>query len=612
MIRILGLLFIVFLNKSIIPQSHTSLIYYPEYLTATEAKDTELEMNVVEQFHLDNYHPTLGLAYDGECLWFFDIAKDSLIAIDKITGEKVNGFPLPITTGMYSLTFDGEYFWVSSSGYSIYKLSHENGNIIMNFQLPYSPITSGIIRGLVWKDNLLWCYVSEVNYAVIVGIDVENVICTDTIVISNSFGIGGLTYMNGYFWVNDNFEYKIRKVDPENGLYEAWFPHYYLCSGSSITTDGEYMYCSDTYFNIFKYEILDNKENFQVGRINPKLKNSKTNIKKRYEIENWYKVEKSDEVSMNLVDHFHYDYLSTIRGLAYDEENIWFSDCARDSLFSIDKNTGEKITGFPFPTDTDIYGLTFDGEYIWASTQHHLHKIDPETGLEITSFHIPYNVTTNSVISGLAWYNNNLYCTLTSGYSSMIVGVDVNNIACIDAFSSGNTPSPSGLTHMNGYLWINDYSSIKIKKIDPEYFGQVVDWSYHYYLCYPLVGLTNDGEYLYCSDDYCNIYKYELADTTTNIVENRNSFPDKTTFKVYPNPAVNKINLDFYLSYESIIKIDIFNMKGVLKKEIISDKQYPIGRHCMNWKIEDLDTSEYIIRLTTNNNILCQKLLIVN
>ena len=66
-----------------------------------------------------------------------------------------------------------------------------------------------------------------------------------------------------------------------------------------------------------------------------------------------------EEIEMNLVDQFHFEYPSLIIGLTYNGEYIWMSDVAADSLIAIDIITGEKVYGFPFPMGPDIYGLTF-------------------------------------------------------------------------------------------------------------------------------------------------------------------------------------------------------------------------------------------------------------
>jgi glutamine cyclotransferase len=572
---------------------------------------SEIEMNVVDQFHYEYFSIICGLTYDGEYIWFSDIGRDSLIAIDKNTGEKIKGFPFPMDPDIYGLTFDGENLWASTSGLNLFKINHEDGSIITSFQLPYSPGTSGFISELTWHNNTLYCTITAGNNGVIVGIDVDNIICTDTIAITNPFGVTGLTYMNGYFWVNDNLEFKIRKVNPDNGQYEAWFPHYYLCySWIGLTTDGEYMYCSDAYRNIFKYEIIDKTVNNHSIKNISEYKNEKIpDSTYQMEFTNKNEDKKYDEIEMNLVDNFHFNYLSIIRGLAFDGEYLWFSDCANDSLIAIDRNTGEKIKGFPFPMDPDIYGLAFDGENFWASAGHYLYKIDHEDGSIITSFHIPYAVSTNSCISELTWHNGILYCTYTAGFSSAILGVDVDNIVCVDTLGPGGCSSPTGLTYMNGFFWINDFIETKIRKVNTEY-GQYEGWFPHYYLCYKWVGLTNDGEYMYCSDDFCNIYKYEIIDTTANIIENLNILPDETKLIVYPNPSDNKINIEFYLPEESTINIDIISISGIMVKNIYSNKLYAKGTHNISCNMENISTGEYIIKLSTNNNTYNQKLII--
>lgn len=254
-------------------------------------------------------------------------------------------------------------------------------------------------------------------------------------------------------------------------------------------------------------------------------------------------------------------------------------------------------------------GLAFDGENIWASAGHTVYKIDHANGTVITSFNVPYSLTSNSSISGLTWFNNTLYCTYTAGFSSLILGIDVDNIICVDTLNSGECSSPTGLTYMNDSFWINDYVEIKVRKVNLEY-GQWEGWFPHYNLCYKWVGLANDGEYMYCSDNFCNIYKYEIIDTITSINKNRNLSNTESNFNIYPNPTRGMVNIEFYLPVESKVTFGVYNMKGMLKVLIIKGKQYTKGKHTENWNAEGLVTGEYIIKLTMNKDVFNHKLII--
>ena len=286
-----------------------------------------------------------------------------------------------------------------------------------------------------------------------------------------------------------------------------------------------------------------------------------------------------EEIEMNLVDQFHFEYPSLIIGLTYDGEYIWMSDVATDSLIAIDRDTGEKVYGFPFPMGPDIYGLTFDGENLWASaSQFYLYKISHEDGSIITSFQIPYSMSTNSSITELTWHNEILYCLITGGYSSTIVGVDVNTVTCVDTLAPGGCSSPTGLTFMNGYFWLNDYIDIKVRKVNPEY-GQYEGWFPHYYLCYKYVGITNDGEFMYCSDNFRNIYKYEIIDNSNNAISTINACENPIQIRAYPNPSIPEFRIELFLPHKTAIDLEIYNIKGQKIDNIANNKLLEEGEH---------------------------------
>ncbi len=318
-----------------------------------------------------------------------------------------------------------------------------------------------------------------------------------------------------------------------------------------------------------------------------------------------------EEIEMNLVDQFHFEYPSLIIGLTYDGEYIWMSDVAADSLIAIDKDTGEKVYGFPFPIGPDIYGLTFDGENFWASaSQFYLYNISYEDGSIISSFQIPYPMGSNGAITELTWHNNILYCMLTGGFSSVIVGVDVETITCVDTIGTAMCSSPTGLTFMNGYFWLNDYLEIKIRKANPEY-GQYEGWFPHYNLCYGNVGITNDGEYMYCSDNFRNVYKYEIIENSAIEEDNIETLEYPIQIRTYPNPSNPEVRIEFSLPNKTIINLEIYNVKGQRIKNIVNNQLLREGVHSFIWNAKYVASGVYFFKLSTKFGNFNQKLTII-
>ncbi|MEZ5195835.1 MAG: T9SS type A sorting domain-containing protein [Bacteroidales bacterium] len=319
---------------------------------------------------------------------------------------------------------------------------------------------------------------------------------------------------------------------------------------------------------------------------------------------------KYTEIEMNLVDQFHFKYWSRIIGLSFDGEYIWCSDLVSDSLLAIDKNTGEIIKGFPFPVNSSLVGLAHDGEYLWASGGQEIYKIDPDNGTVISSFIAPIPWATNASITGLVWVNNILYCTYTGGFSSRIYGIDVYNVICVDTIDSGGISSPFGLTYMEGFFWIHDYAFTKILKVNPDN-GQNEGWfPHHYYSFYS--DITYDGEYIYCSDGFCNIFKYEFTDTTTSIRKELNITFNESNFKVYPNPVQDRLIVEFYLLEISGATTEIYSINGNLVRKVISKKHFTTGWNRIDIAVTDLLSGEYILKLFLKNKIYNKKFIIKN
>ena len=229
-----------------------------------------------------------------------------------------------------------------------------------------------------------------------------------------------------------------------------------------------------------------------------------------------------DTIEVNVLDEFHYSYPSQIIGIAYDGEYLWMSETCSDSLIACDLSTGEEVYGFPSPLDTDIYGLAYDGENFWASSSRFLYNISHEDGSLITSFNVPYPTGSTDIVTDLAWHDGYLYCSVSAGFSSVIAVVDVETQMLIEALGTAGSGEPGGITYMNEYLWLSEIYSNIVLKVNPEH-GQYEGQFYHYHRTNWYIGMTVIGEYMYSSDGYCNIFKYEILDNSTigNIIRGK-------------------------------------------------------------------------------------------
>jgi hypothetical protein len=145
-----------------------------------------------------------------------------------------------------------------------------------------------------------------------------------------------------------------------------------------------------------------------------------------------------------------------------------------------------------------------------------------------------------------------------------------------------------------------------------------------------LEGFDNLGWYIYGGfqakidyDNHANKTQqidYEWSDPNAAFIfkEKRLFFYDKNhtginkkilskNILVYPNPAREKTNIKFQTSNESLINIDVYNVVGQ-KVNTIVNEILPAGEH--EYKIENLKTGIYLVRIAAGNNMETKKLII--
>jgi len=222
-------------------------------------------------------------------------------------------------------------------------------------------------------------------------------------------------------------------------------------------------------------------------------------------------LEAQEIIDVNLADQFHYDFPSEITGLTYDGSYLWMYETYCDSLIALDLNSGAKIFGFPSMIETAITGLAYDGENFWVSAELYLFQISYEDGSLITSFHVPHPCGTGAMITDLEWHDGYLHCLISAGYSSIITVVDVDIIETINTIFPSEGSAVNGITFMDEYFWEYNAQYSKVVKANSGS-GGFDDYFFPYYYCGSIIGMTTDGEYMYCSDSFRNIYKYEIIE----------------------------------------------------------------------------------------------------
>ena len=77
-----------------------------------------------------------------------------------------------------------------------------------------------------------------------------------------------------------------------------------------------------------------------------------------------------------------------------------------------------------------------------------------------------------------------------------------------------------------------------------------------------------------------------------------------SNFTIYPNPAVNEMNFNFYIETKQEVSLKIYDLRGRCIS-VISDSILNSGKHTINYKINNnLSKGIYIINLNTGNKSL--------
>ncbi len=266
------------------------------------------------------------------------------------------------------------------------------------------------------------------------------------------------------------------------------------------------------------------------------------------------------------------------QGLTWDGDYLWCSEILWGKIYQLDPLDGTVIKSFTAP-GTHIEGMTWDGTYLWALdngggpyNSNMLYKIDPDDGAVISSFEI-----NNAVwIHGIAW--DGQYFWMNDFDTKEIYKVDP---ATGNIISSINAPAIKciGLTWDGTHLWIDDFETHKLYCLDPSN-GTII-----YAVNGPYGNLRDlawDGQYLWVIERTSSaVYQMDVG-YVVSIDDQKLLSDDITPLSVYPNPVFDKMNIEFLLSTESKVSIEIYNQHGALIN-CVANKNFLPGKHVMKW-----------------------------
>lgn len=178
--------------------------------------------------------------------------------------------------------------------------------------------------------------------------------------------------------------------------------------------------------------------------------------------------------------------VTQVHGVSFDGERVWAA--TGEKLLAIDPASGEVSRTLPHACDA---GTAFDGRHLWQIAESRIEKIDPATGAVLATIPAPGG----GGDSGLTWAEGSLWVGNYQGRK--IHQVDPATGAVRRTIESNRFVT--GVTWVDGDLWHGTWEGdeSELRRVDPRS-GEVLDR-----LAMPggvgVSGLESDGaDLLYC------------------------------------------------------------------------------------------------------------------
>ena len=101
------------------------------------------------------------------------------------------------------------------------------------------------------------------------------------------------------------------------------------------------------------------------------------------------------------------------------------------------------------------------------------------------------------------------------------------------------------------------------------------------------------------------------AITMSNRPQATHSKSSDVYLKTYPNPFTDNTNIEFILNYDSKVRIEVFNVNGLLIGNIYNGNITANQKYTVNLYAENYKPGIYLLRLITEQSVFNQKLIIL-
>lgn len=87
---------------------------------------------------------------------------------------------------------------------------------------------------------------------------------------------------------------------------------------------------------------------------------------------------------------------------------------------------------------------------------------------------------------------------------------------------------------------------------------------------------------------------------------------NQSTFSTYPNPFINNFDVNYRLSADDFVKIELFDLKGVKLSTLLKNKYHEKGVYKFNVNAASLPAGVYNCRLVTSSGSATKKVIKLN
>ena len=88
--------------------------------------------------------------------------------------------------------------------------------------------------------------------------------------------------------------------------------------------------------------------------------------------------------------------------------------------------------------------------------------------------------------------------------------------------------------------------------------------------------------------------------------------PERTSYRIYPNPASDKINFDYTLLEDAKVSLDIYSLNSQIAKSYLINEPHGSGDYSRSLDVSGLKPGVYFARFTTGTTSKTLKLVIEN